>query len=56
MFGKNGLPYYLLMKIINIIDNLLQQIANFTIQFVEDINKKSYPYYYIEKELLNQLQ
>ena len=42
--GKNGLPYYLLMKIINIIteisNNLLLQIANFTIQFVEDTDKK----------------
>ena len=42
--GKNGLPHNLLMKIINrvseISNNILQQIADFTIQFVEDSDRK----------------
>ena len=42
--GKNGLPHNLLMKIINrvseISNNILKQIADFTIQFVEDSDKK----------------
>jgi len=42
--GKNGLPYELLMKIIGriseISNNILKQIADFTIQFVEDADRK----------------
>lgn len=43
--GKNGLPHELLMKIIDriseIANNILKQIADFTIQFIDDRKKLS---------------